>query len=199
MPLVRMLVSWGPPSEKVAERFSNTLYFNVSNPPPLDPADYQDLADDLRDIYANQGWTQGAKIEVRAYDMADAKPREERAYSTVTMPNTFRACPRQIAVCLSFYADRNLPRRRGRIYTGPWVGSADKPTDLIMDGLISMAQALAGLGGVNVDWSVYSPTNAAAGQDSHYRVSEAWVDDSWDVIRSRKLPSTRRKTVSLNG
>lgn len=192
MPLVRMLVSWGRPSDKVADRLTNTLYFSVSG--SVDDPDYQALADDLRDVYASIQFTAGAKIEVRAYNMDDAKPRPEKAYSTVTRTGTWTQGVRQVAIALSYYADRNLPRQRGRIFTGPWPTTSDVVSSSYPPLLLTFAQGLAGIGGLNVDWSVYSPTS-----NDHKRISRAWVDNSWDIIRSRKLPATTRDGIDLNG
>lgn len=193
MPLVRMLVSWGPVETPVRDRFSNTLYFNVSG--SVDDPDYQDLADDLRDIYATQAWTNSCRIEVRAYDMRDAKPRPERAFSAVNRTGSgFVIGAGQVALCLSYYADRNLPSQRGRIYTGPWAPSTPNASDAVTATLISLGQAFAGLGGVNVDWSLYSPTKG-----TNTRISNIWVDNSWDVVRSRKQPATRRAAATING
>lgn len=188
-----MLVSWAPPTYPVRDRFSNTLYFNVSG--SFDDPDYQNLADDLRDIYAQiPTWTTGCKIEVRAYNMADATPRPEKAYSTVQRGGTFVVGAAQVALCLSYYADRNLPRQRGRIYGGPYTPSTPQAVDELTNTLISLGQAFAGLGGLNVDWSIYSPTTGDA-----MRISNIWVDNSWDIIRSRKLPSTKRNAATING
>lgn len=189
---MRMLVSWGGASVKVADWMSNTLYFNVSG--SIDDPDYQDLANQVRDVYKATTWCSGMKIEVRAYDMADAKPRPERAFSTVQNTGTIRTGPHQVAVALSYYADRNLPRQRGRIFTGPWSSTSDLLDSGGMGFLITFGQALAGVGGLNVDWSLYSPTNG-----THTRISNIWVDNSWDVIRSRKLPATARQTATING
>ena len=194
---VRMLVSWGETTAPPTDRYSNTLYFSVDNS-PLDPAGYQKLADDLRDIYAARFFTSGCKIEVRAYDMADAKPRPERAFSTVTRTGSITASAPQVAVCLSYYSGRNLPRNRGRIYTGPYTNTARLVPATIQDDLIAMGQAFANLGGVNVDWSVWSPTTAAGGGDGSKSISDIWVDNSWDIVRSRKLKGTARKTATIN-
>jgi hypothetical protein len=40
------------------------------------------------------------------------------------------------------------------------------------------------LGGTNVDWIVWSTVLSSAA-----KVTDWWVDDSWDIIRSRKLQS----------
>lgn len=192
MPLVRMLVSWGPAAYEVRDRLTNTLYFNVSG--SVDDPDYQGLADDLRDIYAEEFFSAGCKIEVRAYNMDDAKPRPERAYSTVQSAGNFPATANQVSICLSYYADRNLPRRRGRIYLGPFSPNGTYIVGTNYTNALALGQKFAGLGGLNVDWSVYSPTT-----NEHYRISDIWVDNSWDIVRSRKMRATNRITASING
>lgn len=187
-----MLVSWGAPTAKPEDLMSNTLFFNVSG--SVDDPNYQSLADDLAAIYAGVTWCSGMKIEVRAYNMSDAKPRPEKAYKTVTAAGTRKTGAHQVAVALSYYADRNLPRRRGRIFTGPWSANNDLVDSSAMGYLIAFGQALAGLGGLNVDWSVHSVMDNA-----YYRISNIWVDDSWDVIRSRKVAATTRQTATING
>ena len=190
-----MLVSWAPPSYAVRDRLSNTLYFNVSGAVGQDP-DYQALANDLAEIYRTSGFTPTARIEVRAYNMADPTPRPERAFAVATgAGGNWVAGANQVALCLSYFADRNLPRKRGRIFTGPWAPTASYASAAIMTQTLGLAQSFASLGGLNVDWSVYSPTD----QDAT-RITDAWVDNSWDIIRSRKLASTTRQTLTgLNG
>lgn len=185
-----MLVSWGKLSDPVADRLSNTLYFNVSATVP----DYDDLAQAVLDAYKKIVFTTGANIQVRAYNMEDAKPRPEKSYRVFQKTGTWTPAPRQVAIALSYYADRNLPRQRGRIFTGPWTPNNERVDSSAQAALLTLAQDLADVGGLNVDWSVYSPT---AGD--HKRISRAWIDNSWDVIRSRKLPATNREGIDLNG
>lgn len=195
MTFVRMIVSWKRPTDDPKDVFSNTLYFNVSNPGILDPTDYQKLVDDLWTIYSIRSWTGGRQIDVRAYDMADAKPRaiKARHVETSGVSQAPDGAP-QVALCLSYYADRNLPRQRGRIYLGPFSGPATRPTNTLVDQIADFSSALGGLGGVNVDWSLYSPTTG-----QHTRINHAWCDNSWDIIRSRKIARTYRADRTLNG
>lgn len=192
---IRMLVSWGSPSAAPTDRYSNTLYFVVD----LTDPDYQDLSDAVLAAYQAQAWTSACKIEVRSYNMADAKPRPERSFSTVTKTGVLPGGPGQIALCLSYYSERNLPRQRGRIYTGPYASPQGRtPTTSQMDELLDLATALSNVGGANVDWSVYSPTIAREGGDPTMSISDVWVDNSWDVVRSRKLKATTRVTREIN-
>lgn len=194
---VRMLVSWGLTSAPPTDRYSNTLYFSVDGGVGQDP-DYQALANDLRDVYAAQSWTAGQKIEVRAYKMSDPKPRPEKAYATVTRTGSIPGGPPQVALCLSYYSERNLPRQRGRIYTGPYGSTLGRtPEDTQRNALITFAGQLAGIGGLNVDWSVWSPTTAESGGDGSRTITNVWVDNSWDIVRSRKLAATNRITGTV--
>lgn len=179
-----MLISSNDSSTSPAkDAIDNTLYFNVSNG-PIDPPDYQALVDDLYAIWAARAWQKGRHLDIRAYNMEDPTPRPVKARKTGSVTGTALTGPRQIACCLSYFADRNLPRQRGRIYIGPWgtAGNALYPGVSTQNEVIALAQPLADLGGVNVDWSLWSPTT-----QQHTRITNAWVDNSWDVIRSRKL------------
>lgn len=192
MAVVRMLVGWNAPTAPPKYVFTNTLYFNVTG--SIDDPDYQNLADDLWAIYSARSFTNGRKVEVRAYDMDDPKPRPERAYATGAVVGSMAPAAPQIALCLSYYADRNLPRQRGRIYAGPYQQTTERPSSGQMAELITLGQALAGLGGLNVDWSVHSVMN-----NSYTRISNIWVDNSFDVIRSRKIDSSTRSEATING
>lgn len=189
-----MLVSWGETAAEVKDWMSNTLYFSVDI---ADPA-YDDLAAAVLAAYVGAGWTTGQKIEVRAYNMADAKPRPERAYKTQTKAGIIPDGPHQVALCLSYYSERNLPRRRGRIYIGPWSGPTTRPSTTAMASLITFGQALANVGGANVDWSVWSTMDASEGKDASHSISNIWVDNSWDVQRRRQLEGTARQTAVIN-
>ena len=193
MPLVRMIVSVRdsiatPQKDAVV----NTLYFNVSG--SVDPPNYQSLVDDLWSLWSSRGWGVGRYIDVRAYNMDDGEPRPVKAMKRDQAQGTAVVGVPQVALCLSYYADRNLPRQRGRIYLGPWSTGNPRPTTQQMNQALNLAPGLAGLGGLNVDWSLWSPTT-----QQHTRINHAWVDNAWDIIRSRRLPGTERVTVDING
>lgn len=194
MPLVRMLISSLPTvASPAADAIDNTLYFNVSG--SVEAPDYQALANDLLNIWIAKPWAAGRFIDIRAYNMDDAKPRPVKARATATVTGTAPSGPRQVALALSYFADRNLPRQRGRIFLGPWTTNAPNAGSTQIAQVMTLPPALAGLGGLNVDWSLWSPTT-----QTHTRITNAWCDDSWDIIRSRKLPpTTPRTTWSGNG
>jgi hypothetical protein len=194
MPLVRMIVSARANATSDAkDAVVNTLYFNVSEGAG-GSTDYQKLVDDLGAAWRLEQWGVGSYLDIRAYNMDDAEPRPVKARYLAQVPGTRPAGVPQVALCLSYFADRNLPRQRGRIYLGPWSTGSERPAANQIGGAIGFANTLANLGGANVDWSLYSPTTG-----THTRINNAWVDNSWDIIRSRKLPGTSRSTWAGDG
>lgn len=197
MPLVRMLVSYrDTEATALKDAMSNTLYFNVSG--SVDPPNYQALVDDLFAIYSNTGaGSVGRYIDVRAYNMDDPEPRPIKARKIGQSPGARVDGPHQLALALSYYADRNLPRQRGRIFCGPFNPPAtggQVPSTAQQNLVLGLATSFASLGGINVDWSLWSPTT-----QTHTRINHAWVDNSWDIIRSRKLKGTSRVSWSGDG
>lgn len=189
-----MLISSLPTATSQAwEAIDNTLYFNVSG--SVEEPDYTALVNDLGAIWAARPWSAGRFLDIRAYNMDDAKPRPIKARYTVSVAGTRLTGPGQVALALSYYADRNLPRQRGRIFVGPWTTTSDTAQTSQVNAVMALPPLLAGLGGLNVDWSLWSPTNQTA-----TRINHAWCDNSWDIIRSRKIPASGpRATWTGNG
>lgn len=169
----------------------------------LDPAGtaYQDLADDLLDVIDT--WTGAAtrQITVKLYKIGEAKPNRPKATSVKYAGTNAEAnCPRELAVCLSFNGGQNAPRQRGRLYLPAFLtanlatGVPVRPTLTIRDKVGALAPAFAALGGINIDWIVWSPTNSSA-----TKVSNWFVDDEWDAQRRRGLKPTARSAGTTGG
>ncbi len=99
-------------------------------------------------------------------------------------------CPREVALCLSYFAGRNEPGRRGRIflpvaYTDTVPGA--RPTAPLMERARALAEDLADVGDTFTKWCLYSRT-----QDAAFTISDSWVDNEWDTQRSRGLDPTGR-------
>nr|CRY96711.1 hypothetical protein [uncultured prokaryote] len=172
----------------------NTLYFNITD--PGGGVDYNALGNDLWTLWAARPWATGRFLDVRGYDMGDAEPRPQKFIKRAAVAGTIASSGApQVALALSYYADRNLPRQRGRIFIGPWMPADTSASTAQVNQVMALPPLLAGLGGVNVDWSLWSPTT-----QEHTRINHAWCDNSWDIIRSRKLSSTAvRSTWSGDG
>lgn len=100
--------------------------------------------------------------------------------------------PREIALCLSFYAERNLPRQRGRLYIpAPLLttsaGLGLRPDSTFRTKVADLVPIFTGLGGVDVDWCVWSRAERRARS-----VTNWFVDDEWDIQRRRGLRATTR-------
>lgn len=201
MSLVSAQVSVAADSVLPRDLMVNTLHFNTQFDllQPEAGTDWQSLANDLADIWKNTlsiGTTR--EVKVRLYDLDNPKPRPVKAEATRNSglaPLT--TVPREVALALSFYSERNLPRQRGRLFIPAFLVSGSpglRPTTADMNTLLNLADALSGLGGSNVDWSVYSRLD-----DVHRKVSMAWVDNEWDTVRSRGLRATTRVSRAQGG
>lgn len=155
-----------------------------------------DLAAALDDLAAVK-----TQITVKAYDAQGTVPVFPQGEAQVRT-GTFGSSggPREVALCLSFFAERNLPRTRGRLYFPHAFISAGspsgiRPTQILMESLGMAADVFQELGGTDVDWVVYSGRDDAARP-----VTDWFVDDEWDTIRSRGLrPNTRVTGTTSEG
>ncbi len=174
----------------------NTVHFDDFNVPGAE-SNWQLFADDVRDKFRfRNGQPAGWTVETRVYDMADAKPRPVKAFGApMATTGTGAAGPREVALCLSYFSERNLPRFRGRLYIGPYRADfmGERPTTVMRDGLVTLAGQLAAIGGVDVDWGLWSPT-----RNAFSKITAGWVDDEWDTIRKRGRKPTTRTTFTTS-
>lgn len=170
----------------------------------LEQTDYDGLANDIATMFVS-GWSGAAcEVQTKIYDMGDSIPREARATATKNVGlHPPSPMPREIAVCLSFYATRNLPRTRGRIYLPAAVGMASgsldaRPTSTIRTKALGLAttanQSIPDIGGIDVKHIVWSDTDRVGRQVTHY-----YVDDEWDTVRKRGFRPTTRQLVHREG
>lgn len=153
------------------------------------------LATDLLTFLKAQ--SPGGQAQVKFYELPGVKPnypKADKIANVGTSPQS--ACPRELALCLSFYATQNVKRRRGRLYipvhwfkAGTTASLGNRPTVGDRTSVAAWASGLANLGGADVDWIVWSDKDQAARS-----VTNWYVDDEWDSIRSRGLRSTTRTT-----
>lgn len=195
MTVVRMQCSWALDTVFPRDRVVINPHFEMTG--ALQDADA--LAEDLATQL--QAWSgKGAELTVKSYDAEGTPPvfpNGEAIRDAGQAPAS--TCPRELAVCLSFYAERNLPRQRGRLYcpvpiyfTGTVLGN--RPTGALRTKPAALVPIFAALGGVDVDWVVWSKRDGVA-----RKVTNWWVDDEWDVQRSRGLRSTTRDQGTTSG
>jgi hypothetical protein len=200
MPIYQLQVRmWDLDSSLPRDAAINTVYFNDHGV----TSDPDGLCGDVADMYLTN-LTRTVPIEVTAYDMADTKPRVPKGHAVrnVGVSGTPGGVPREVAITLSFYAGTNRPRNRGRIFLPVYLmglgGIGQRPTSGQIDRALAWAvtpdASLPDIGGVDVEWCVWSETDQQAKP-----VTAGWVDDEWDTIRSRGLRSTTRTTFTRQG
>ena len=134
-------------------------------------------------------------FRIRVYDAMKPPPSYPLAEEVNGTGFVATGAPRELALCLSYYSTWNRPRYRGRLYLPKqWVGgSVDlRPTGAQITAALNFRSALTtGLPPAH-NWIVFSERNQTG-----YGVTNAWVDDEWDVIRSRGLRGTTRQTATV--
>jgi len=141
--------------------------------------------------------TATASFTLKAYDAAALPPSYPLATAEQVgvMPANDR--PREIALCLSYYTGFNRPRYRGRLYLPTrWItGNCGlRPSATQRDEAITFAkQVLSSNLPASHNWVLWSSTL----RKSQGGVSNVWVDDEWDTIRSRGLRSTARTVATI--
>jgi hypothetical protein len=200
MPRYRALIIGEAVTGLARDNVVNSAYFEDHG----DTTDADGLAQDLATALAPNTyfWMGCNKIRVKLYDMAEPEPRDIQGEAVATRAAPGTSGPREIAVCLSFFAANNRPRNRGRLYLGPvtFQQIGERPNTSVRDQAIAVGTILRNLGGVDVDWSVYSPTiHQLSGVEAAFQpVSTMWVDDEWDTVRSRGYRATTRTQAVIN-
>lgn len=183
----------------------NTLHWSWDAIAEPDPAVAgQQIVDKLSTFYSafdqylsNQN---SNPVEVRVYRMDDPEPRAPVLVADLTpLSYGIGAYPSEVAITLSFQgvkiSGENQARRRGRIFIGPLadIGLSESGSELRVSSVIRTAigDAAADLAtilpGEDVAWTIYSPSN-----DNMVLVTDGWVDNAFDTMRSRGARPTAR-------
>jgi hypothetical protein len=155
----------------------------------------------------------GDTITLIAYDFAAPTPRPELGRVTFTyIPTSASAVPEEVALCLSYYATRNIPKQRGRVYIGPFnttalsggtpsrqnadlLGSmAAGGTRLLIPGHPALAPTVTSdtIGGAILTTGVWCVYSRVLG--TFETLTDGWVDNRWDSQRRRQVESSARST-----
>lgn len=189
MAIYRMQCSWQWETQFPRDRFVITPHFQDT----LLAQDPDALAEDLATALKTHFGTIG-ELRVKAYDAQKPPPSYPVGEAVRDVGQTQAGgVPRELAVCLSFYSERNEPRKRGRLYIPAQMLGGNigvRPSVAQRDKVMALGPILTNLGGADIDWSVFSRRDNVARKVTHY-----WCDDEWDVQRSRGLRSTARSTA----
>lgn len=151
----------------------------------------QALADALKtNLIANTMVGATWPFTIKIYD--DEKPPPSYPIASATNGTGFKVTntPGEVALCLSYYAGFNRPSYRGRVFIpAPFVGGALslRPTSTQMNNALSFANTLGKSLPSQHVWQVWSKKLKQG-----FTINHAWVDDEWDIQRSRGgRPTTR--------
>lgn len=128
-------------------------------------------------------------VTARVYDHA-APLHSPPVYTKQISASGFTGMgPRQVALCLSFYSGLNIKGQRGRIYIGPWKASdlTEYASAGAMGVLITLANNLKTPGGADVIHRIHHVKT-----DTFSNVSNYFVNNRWDTMRSRLPKETSR-------
>lgn len=188
---LRAQCSFGADTAFPRDRVCITPHFNDTS-----AGNEQTLADDLASRLDT--WFAGAReVVVKVYHASGPKPHPPLGTST-KQPGLTPATQgnRETAICLSFYATNNAPRRRGRLYFPAFfftVGALPvRPASGTQTAVGAFATLLAAAGPASIQWAVYSRLDDVARP-----VTNWWVDDEWDVQRRRGLRPSSRTTGAI--
>jgi hypothetical protein len=171
-----------------------TPHFKVVSASP----DWDALASDLATAINTWVGNSGVQIRIRVYDDEGSPPRRPLAEAIRNPGNsTPSASNRDTAVCLSFHGGSGRPTERGRLYVPLYIlgiaGTGANVSTATQTKVGALAPILANLGGVNVDWVVWS-----AKLHSSKPVTNWHVDNAFDTQRRRGLTATARLSGTVD-
>jgi hypothetical protein len=157
----------------------------------------------------------GNEMGFTAYDMAATEPRPEISVAgyVYTPLATSDPVPEEIALCLSYYTDRNVVSHRGRIYIGPFnnevlTGSGpSRPSANLVNQMAAGGTRLKVVGAPSISptWAT-APTGGGTALSTtawalhsvklgtFAAILDGWVDDEWDGQRRRRVEASTRVT-----
>lgn len=182
---------------------TNTVYFDCDN--STLPANWNEIAArviaayHVLDTNLSNLISRGTNIcTVTLYDMSDPEPRAPLDIFPFTLANAAAGVtdlPPEVALCASYHSafvsGIPNPRRRGRVYLGPFsTGSTalTRPPDALRLLCVDWAETLwTPIGAADVTWVQRSETTGVTAP-----VVGGWVDNEWDTQRRRGRRSTAR-------
>jgi hypothetical protein len=199
-------LGWKPARNSLREEGSATAVYRVAINFPFDSAlprdvvtinphyfgdDAQALVDRLKaNLISDASLGANLPFTIKAYDAVKAPPSYPLATATNGTGFTTTGVPREVALCLSYYSTWNRPGYRGRLFlpatlVGSGMGQRPSPTQ--RDGALRWKNLLTNGLPAGTNWVVWSRK-----QQKSYGVTNVWVDDEWDTMRSRGLKPTTR-------
>jgi hypothetical protein len=199
---------------KPEDVFTNTWYFRndlvggdpngmAENIKTALTAFYFSTSNDIGPYMSAKVKREGALIKI--YDLGQPLPRTPivKTIAISAAGTSALSLPNEVAIVLSFYATNNRPRRRGRVYLGPWNSSALAAADNTQADArpVSTLRSIIANRALNLmnstlplQWVVRSlgGTKVPLDQPGMYEVTAGWIDDAFDTQRRRGAASMSR-------
>jgi hypothetical protein len=158
--------------------------------------DPQALADRLKaNLLAALNVGAATPFTIRVYDIEKAPPSYPLATAGNTATPRVSGNPRELALCLSYYSTWNRKYYRGRLYIpATFLGGATglRPTTTQITNALNWKNALTTGLPSGTNWIIWSKVLKKASG-----VTNCWVDDEWDIIRSRGLRGETRQLATV--
>jgi len=212
MGYARVQVSLNRDTNLPADAAVNVWHFRT---PGTVAASDEDLRDLIEAFYVDvQGLLASGLVGtagVKIYDLEDAPPRAPVFEGSLSFTPASTQLPGEVAMVMSFQgpvvSGTPQARRRGRLFLGPlsqdtFSGATGdlRPGSTARLTIATAAESLiADSAAPGLIWSAFSPTTAgpepwSSGEldNAFVTVTDGWIDDAFDTIRSRGVaPSTR--------
>lgn len=158
--------------------------------------DPQALADRLKtNLIAHSSVGATMPFTVKIYDAQKPAPNYPLATAANGTGMLATGVTREVALCLSYYSTWNRPSYRGRLYLpAVFAGGALslRPTPTQRANIASFRTVLTSGLPAGTNWVVYSRK-----MNQSFGVSNWWVDDEWDTVRSRGMKATTRDVGTI--
>jgi hypothetical protein len=189
VPIYRVNMSFPMDTALPKDALTINPHFNASDPAALLAA--------LKTNLQNYNPVTTHPFALKAYVAGNPPPNYPVATAGQTGTPPTSSCPREIALCLSYFSTYNRPRYRGRLYLpASWFTAVVnvRPSGAIIDAVLEFAHLVLGQGlPAQANWVMWSDRDGK----SQGGVSDIWCDDEWDTIRSRGLSATSRTTGKM--
>ena len=188
MALYKAQISFPFNSEFPRDRVSINPHFAGDAP--------QALADALKtNLIAVAAIGAARPFTVKIYDALKPPPSYPLGVATNGTGQWDTDDPSEVALCLSYYAAFNRPSTRGRLYipAAMITGALGlRPTAAQITQVLEFRNVFTSGLPAGAKWNTYSPTTGASEP-----VTNCWVDDEWDTVRSRGQRATTRQTATV--
>lgn len=190
MPAYRVSMSFPYDTSLPKDAITLNPHFNASDPAPLLAALKANLIA-YTPVAANP-------FTLKAYVAGAPTPNYPVATASQSGTPPTSSCPREIALCLSYYTTYNRPRYRGRLFLpASWLTAVVnvRPTNALQQAVLDFATGVLTKSlPAQANWIVWSDRE----KKSQGGVTDIWCDDEWDTQRSRGLSATQRKTAKVS-